>query len=159
MSAFVGERVLRSHSFDLAMPLSAAFPLFEPEGERAWAPGWDPQYVYPADGRPEKGMVFVTDANDEETLWLVLRHEPGAGAVEYARVTPGNRVAIVRVQCDAIDAGSTRVTVSYEYTGLSEEGNAYVRSMDEGAYRAFIESWGEMIRHQAISAAFPRSFT
>ena len=141
MSAFRGERALRSHSFDLPMPLSAAFPLFEPEGERAWAPGWDPTYVYPADGRPEKGMVFVTGLDQEETLWLVLRHDAEAGAVEYARVTTGNRVAIVRVQCDAFDEGSTRVTVSYEYTGLSESGNDYVRSMDETRFREFIESW------------------
>jgi hypothetical protein len=145
VSAFRGARALRSHSFDLPMPLPEAFPLFEPEGERAWAPGWDPRYIHPADGRPQKGMVFVTGADDEETLWLVLRHEPRAGAVEYARITPGNRAAIVRVQCDAIDAGSTRVTVSYEYTGLSEAGNAYVRSMDEGHFRDFIASWKEMI--------------
>jgi hypothetical protein len=141
VSAFRGERALRSHSFDLPMALSAAFPLFEPEGERAWAPGWDPKYVYPHDGRPQKGMVFVTDADAEETLWLVLRHDPGAGAVEYARVTPGNRVAIVRVQCEAIDKGSTRVNVSYEYTGLSDAGNGYVRSMDETRFRDFIKSW------------------
>jgi hypothetical protein len=146
VSVFRGERALRTHSFDLPMPLSAAFPLFEPEGERAWAPGWDPKYVYPADGRPQKGMVFVTDADDEETLWLVLQHEPRAGAVEYARITPGNRVAIVRVQCDAMDQGSTRVTVSYEYTGLSEAGNAYVRSMDETRFQEFIESWKGMIQ-------------
>jgi len=145
VSAFRGERALRSHSFDLPMPLSAAFPLFEPEGERAWAPGWDPRYVYPADGRPQKGMVFVTDAGDEETLWLVLRHEPEKGAVEYARMTPGNRVAIVRVLCAPADSGSTRVTVSYEYTGLSEAGNAYVRAMDEAGFREFVESWRTMI--------------
>jgi len=145
VSAFRGERALRSHSFDLPMPLSAAFPLFEPEGERAWAPGWEPTYVYPPDGRPQKGMVFVTDADDEATLWLVLRHEPGAGAVEYARITPGTRVAIVRVQCTALDAGATRVTVSYEYTGLSDAGNTYVRAMDDGSFREFIASWKELI--------------
>jgi len=144
VSAFRGERALRSHSFDLPMPLSAAFPLFEPEGERAWAPGWDPRYVYPADGTAQAGMVFVTDAGEEETLWLVLRHEPAA-AVEYARITPGNRAAIVRVRCQAIGADATRVYVSYEYTGLSEAGNAYVRSMDEARFREFIASWREMI--------------
>ncbi len=146
MSGFRGERALRSHAFDLPMPLAQAFRLFEPEGERAWAPGWDPKYVYPADGAVQKGMVFVTGADGEETLWLVLRHEPDLGAVEYARITPGNRVAVVRVRCEEIDAGSTRVTVSYEYTGLSEAGNAYVQSMNEASYRAFIDSWGVAIR-------------
>ena len=145
MSGFRGERAVRSHAFELPMALSRAFALFEPEGERAWAPGWDPKYVHPADGRAQKGMVFTTDADGEETLWLVLRHEPGAGAVEYARITPGNRAAIVRVLCEALARDSTRVTVSYEYTGLSEAGNAYVRSMDEPRFKEFIESWQGLI--------------
>jgi hypothetical protein len=140
-----GERAVRSHSFDLPLPLAKAFPLFEPEGERAWAPGWEPKYVHPADGRARKGMVFTTDAGGEETLWLVLDHDPGAGAVEYARITPGHRVAIVRVKCAPIDAGATRVTVSYEYTGLSAAGNDYVRSMDEARFRESIESWKALI--------------
>jgi hypothetical protein len=146
MPAFVGERALRAHSFDLPLPVSEAFRFFEPEGERAWAPGWNPVYVYPATGQPEKGMVFTTGEGDEHTIWIVMGYAPGAGAVEYARITPGARIAMVRVQCSAVDAANTRVAVSYEYTGLSEAGNAYVRSMDPPAYEAFIDSWGETIR-------------
>jgi hypothetical protein len=36
--------------------------------------------------------------------------------------------------------------VGYEYAGLSDAGNAYVRSMDEGSFRTFIDSWEEAIR-------------
>ena len=146
MSAFVGERALRSHSFELPLPVSEAFHFFEPEGERAWAPGWNPAYVYPARGQPEKGMVFTTGEGEEHTIWIMTGYAPPAGAVEYARITPNVRVAIVRVKCAPVETASTRVTVSYEYTGLSEAGNAYVRSMDEAAYRDFIDSWGEAIR-------------
>jgi hypothetical protein len=145
MTAFIGERALRSHSFELPLPMSEAFRFFEPEGERAWAPGWNPAYVYPTSGEPERGMVFTTGEGEERTIWIVTEYARDAGAVEYARITPNVRTAIVRVQCSLSEAGSTRVTVSYEYTGLSEAGNAYVRSMDEAAYRAFIDSWGEAI--------------
>jgi len=145
MPAFIGERALRSHSFELPLPMSEAFRFFEPEGERAWAPGWNPAYVYPASGEPEKGMVFTTGEGEEHTIWIVMEYARDAGAVQYARITPYVRTAIVRVQCSPSGAGSTRVAVSYEYTGLSEAGNAYVRSMDEEAYRAFIDSWGEAI--------------
>ena len=146
MAAFIGERALRSHSFDVPLPMAEAFRFFEPEGERAWAPGWNPAYAYPANGQPEKGMVFTTGEGEEHTIWIVMSYAPTTGAVEYARITPNVRTAIVRVQCASVDVGSTCVTVSYEYTGLSEAGNAYVRAMDEAAYRAFIESWGEAIR-------------
>ena len=143
---FVGERAFRSHSFDVALPAAEAFELFTPEGERAWVPGWDPRYVYPRGPVPEKGMVFTTGEGAEAALWLISRYEPAAGDVEYIRVTPGSRMAIVRVRCAPRAASSARVTVSYEYTGLSDAGNDYVRAMDEAAYAKFIESWGEAIR-------------
>ncbi len=145
MDDFVGERAERSHAFVVARPIAEAFELFTPAGERAWAQGWDPRYVHPADGRTEQGMVFITTHNDETTIWTMLRHDPGAGIVEYLRVTPGARIASVLVQCSAIDAARTRVTVVYRFTGLSEAGNASVRAMDETHYRAFIDGWGTAI--------------
>ncbi len=145
MSTFVAERSTRSHSFTLDMPVAKAFPLFEPEGERAWAKGWEPVYVHPASGKAEQGMVFTTSHGGEDTIWMMNRYEPAAGIVEYARVTPGSRLATVLVQCAAIDAGRTRVTVIYVFTGLSAAGNAIVRKMDDEAYRAYIESWRDAI--------------
>jgi len=145
MSAFVAERSTRSHSFVLEMPRARAFPLFEPEGERAWAQGWNPSYVHPANGKAEQGMVFTTSHGGEDTLWMVIRHEPAAGIVEYARLTPGSRTATVLVQCAPIDAGRTRVTVIYVFTGLSAAGNSIIRKMDDDAYRDYIESWREAI--------------
>jgi hypothetical protein len=143
--SFVAERAVRSHSFVASLPPRRAFGLFEPEGERAWAEGWAPHYVHPADGRAEPGMVFTTNHGGEETIWMLVRHEPAAGIVEYARVTPGSRVASVLVQCAGLEAARTRVTVIYTFTGLSEAGNALVRAMDEGRYREYIESWASAI--------------
>ncbi|HEY2630126.1 MAG TPA: hypothetical protein VGI57_13440 [Usitatibacter sp.] len=149
MSPFIAERSTRSHSFVVEMPAVRAFRLFEPEGERAWAHGWDPAYVHPADGHAEQGMVFTTRHGAEDTIWMVTRHEPAAGIVEYARVTPGSRTATVLVQCAALDAGRTRVTVIYVFTGLSDAGNAYVRKMDDAAYRDYIDSWRDAIAKTA----------
>ena len=149
MSAFVAEHAMRSHSFIVALAVSRAFLLFEPEGERAWAEGWNPRYLHPPGGKAEQGMVFTTRHGDEETVWMVTRHEPAAGIVEYARMTPGSRAATVLVQCSALDLARTRVTVIYSLTGLSESGNTYIRHMDESAYREYIESWGKAIARTA----------
>ena len=54
MSEFSAERAVRSHSFTLELPARRAFALFEPEGERAWAAGWNPRYLHPRDGRAER---------------------------------------------------------------------------------------------------------
>lgn len=143
--SFVAERAVRSHSFTLARPAREAFGLFTPEGERAWAQGWDPAYLHPRDGRTETGMVFVTRHGGEETIWTMTRHEPAAGLVEYVRTTPGSRSGTVLVQCAPLGPGATRVTVIYALTALSEAGNKVLRELDEKAYREFIDGWKSAI--------------
>ena len=145
MTGFVAERAVRSHAFTVDLPFERAFRLFEPEGERAWATGWDPAYLHPRDGRAGPGMVFTTRHGEEETVWMATRHEPAAGLVEYARFTPGSRVGTVLVQCARLGEARTRVTVIYTLTGIAEKGNAYIRGFDEDHYRDFIESWSRAI--------------
>jgi hypothetical protein len=145
LNGFRAERMVRTHHFDLPVPPAQAFGHFTPEGERAWAKGWDPAYLHPADGRAAVGMVFTTGHGGEQTLWTLTRHEPEEGLVEYLRVTPGSRMGTVRVQCSQLDAG-TRVTVTYALTALTPQGNDTLRALDAPAYERFIESWEESIR-------------
>jgi hypothetical protein len=148
MSEFRARRIVRTHHFELPMALRDAFHLFTPEGERAWAKGWEPRYLHPADGRPTPGMVFTTGHGGEETLWTMTRHEPEGGVVEYLRVTPGSRMGTVRVQCAESNVG-TRVSVTYALTALTPEGNATLQALDVSAYEAFIESWKTSIQELA----------
>jgi hypothetical protein len=144
-TAFKSERVTRSHSFKLPLAAARAIDYFTPEGERGWAEGWDPQYLHPAGGRTEAGMVFLTRHGGEETIWTMTRHEPLNGVVEYVRTTPGSRTATVLVQCAPLGEKETRVTVIYAFTPLSAAGEAIVRRMDEAHYREFIDSWQSAI--------------
>ena len=139
------QHIVRTSGFDLPVGPGEAFRLFTPEGERLWAKGWDPQYVHPADGAVREGMVFTTGHGGEETVWMVLRHEPHAARVEYLRMTPGSRVGVVRVGCESTPGGC-RVTVTYELTALTEAGDEYLRGLDTPAYEAFIGSWASSIR-------------
>ena len=143
--SFRAEYVERSHDFVLPLPLAETFPLFEPEGERAWAEGWNPTYLNPPDGRAARGMVFTTDHGNEDTVWMMVRHSP-PDLVEYVRVTPGSRIGRVLVQCNALDMARTRVNVSYAITALTEKGNEMVRGLDQRAFEAFIDSWSEAIK-------------
>jgi hypothetical protein len=143
--SFRAEYSERSHDFVVALPLAEAFHLFTPEGEKLWAEGWNPTYLQPADGRTTRGMVFTTAHGGEDTIWMMARHEPQAGIVEYLRCTPESRTGRVLVQCTALDPLRTRVNVVYAMTGLTEAGNARVREMDAAHYRAYIESWSKSI--------------
>ena len=145
MSAFRAEHLERAHAFVVGLAPAQAFPLFEPEGERLWAEGWNPAYLHPADGRATRGMVFTTDHGGEHTIWTLVRHEPAAGLVEYVRCTPGSRTGRVLVHCTPLDEGRTRVNVVYELTGLTEAGNARVRELDPAHYEAFIDGWSKAI--------------
>ncbi len=142
--AFVAERASHRHSFALPMPPAQAIAWFTPEGERGSAEDWDPAYVYPAAGVTEEGMVFTTAAGGEATLWLLTRYEPDAGRAEYARVTHGSRIAMVKVLCEA-EGAQTRVTVSYTITALSDAGNEYVREMSARRFADYIDTWPEAI--------------
>ena len=142
--AFAAEFTERAHAIVLPLPIAEAFPLFEPEGERLWAEGWNPTYLQPVDGSARRGMVFTTEHGNEHTVWMMVRHEP-PHLVEYVRMTPGSRIGKVLVQCSEIDARRTRVNVSYALTGLADKGNELIRGLDDAEFAKFIDSWGERI--------------
>lgn len=91
----------------VALPPAQAAALFTPEGERAWAHGWAPEY--PAGGGTP---VFVTHAG--ATVWVEL------GELRYARVTPGVEAGTVAVRL-APDGDGTRAEVTYDLTALSAD--------------------------------------
>jgi len=136
--------IVRSHSLVVEKPLAEAFAFFTPEGERAWAAGWEPRYHHPADGKLERGLVFTTGGGAEHTIWTVVRLDPPQ-LVEYIRTTPGSRTGTVLVQCAALGEARTRVTVVYSLTSLATAGERTLRDLDEGAFQRFIESWEEAI--------------
>jgi hypothetical protein len=118
------------HTGTITVPLPPrkAITLFTPEGERAWAPHWDPHH--------HSDTVFTT----HETVWLVLPAPPGT--VRYARVTPNRHAGTVEVRCDAdADADATRATVTYDLTPLTPNG------LDDFAagYDAMLAEWERAI--------------
>lgn len=136
--------IVRSHALLVALPREEAFFCFTPEGERDWAPGWDPRYHHPADGTLARGMVFTTGEGADHTIWTMVRHEPPQ-LVEYVRTTPASRTGTVLVQLAAEGAARTRVTVTYTLTSLNDEGGRVLAEMDDAKFRGFIESWEQMI--------------
>lgn len=144
---FVPLHVERRHGFRLPLRAARAFQCFTPEGERAWAPGWDPEFLHPADGALRLGTAFLTreDGEPAPTIWLVTALDPAGLRVSYARVTPASRIGLVRVAVTPETEEACRVEVSYVFTALTAAGNAYLAGLTEERYRAFIDSWREAI--------------
>jgi hypothetical protein len=127
-------------SFRLEAPLARVMPLFTAEGERSWAPGWEPVML---SGAVERGSAFSTRAHSGiETTWIVTDYRPAEGRVSYARLAQGSNIGLVDVICTAAADDATEVTVRYILTGVSEQGRAFVREfLEPEHYSRMIEEW------------------
>jgi hypothetical protein len=127
-------------SFHLDAPRSRVFPLFTAEGERAWAPGWNPEIL---SGAEERGSAFRTKHEDgQETVWVVTEYKPQDGRVSYARAALWSNIGLVDVVCTDSPTGGTDVSVRYTLTALSEPGRTFVNHfLASEHYSQMIEEW------------------
>ena len=155
--AFVPVHVERSGVLRLDLSLARVFRFLTPEGERLWIEGWQPEYLHPLTGPdpPSVGTVFRTRHGGEETLWLVLAFDAPAGAVDYARVTPGSRIGTVSVRARATGEGTTEAEITYRMTALSPGGNQKLQEMTAEGFLAMLSRWEAAIR--AASGVRPGS--
>ena len=107
----------------IPLPPDRARELFTAEGERAWAPGWDPAYPGGHD------RVFVT--HEGATVWVAL------GDLRYARVTPGVQAGTVEVRC-APDGDGTRAEATYDLTALGPDADL---AAFRAGFPAMMEAW------------------
>jgi hypothetical protein len=144
------KRVRLTGTIRLPLPPKDAITLFTPTGERAWAPGWDPQFPSPTTDDTEPGTVFQTDHAGRRSTWTVTRRDP-ATTIAYVTTTPGDRAGLVTVACKPGEDNTTTATVSYDLTTLAPEANA---DLDRFAahYPSFLDQWQQAIA-QAITAS------
>ncbi len=112
--------------------------MFTAQGERKWAPGWDPEIL---SGDTQRGSVFRTRAHGHETTWIVTDYRTDEGRASYARMVDGRDMGLVDVSVRADGRGSA-VTVTYTMTALNRASAAYVAEFLAAAHFAtFIEEW------------------
>lgn len=146
-SNFISAVVFHSKEFMLEKDIASVFPLFSPEGEKLWAPGWDYTNLLGfKDLQPD--YVFLTDSHDHRSanaIWIVADYDPANHYVSYYKVEPEEKVGKIVVQCLEHDKKSTLVNVSYKYIGLSESGNRFIAGFTKDAYAEFIDEWRVLI--------------
>lgn len=151
MTTFVSEPVTRSYTQRIQAPPAQVFPLLCPVREAEWLEGWGDavEMVHSRSGFAEEGCVFLTRSEGQpETTWMITRHQPDAGLIEFVRVAPGLVATrlVVRVEPGA-NATST-VHVRYTFTPLGEAGAALVRDQhSEAAFRRSLEWWERSMNH------------
>lgn len=139
--------VEHTSEFEIDQPVELVFPLFSPEGEKLWVPGWDYQNVMDSRDLHEDD-VFLTRHHDHGTtdaIWLVKRYRPQDYSLQLYKVEPGDKVGVVSIRCNRLGESRTNVQVGYRYIGLSEKGNSFVADFSASAYRRFIAEWQKLL--------------
>ena len=137
-TTMASEPLSNGRHFHLDAPCAQVFPLFTAQGEKVWAPDWDPEML---GGDTARGSVFRTRHAESETVWIVTDYQPDHYRASYARLVQGSNMGLVDVACHE-DSGGSSVSVRYTLTGLSKEGDAFVRKfLSDPHYTRFIEEW------------------
>ena len=135
--------------FTTHAPLEVAWPLFGAQGERAWAPGWEPEFIWPAAPVDQEGMVFKISHGDRTAVWVNTALDPASRRIQYVYVIPDIMVTVISLRLATVGQ-STHVQVVYERTALASSANELVREMAQQDHVAG-EEWSRQI-HQYLNA-------
>ena len=140
-SKFIAKHGEVTDQYVIAHPLSEVFPLFDPINEIKWSPDFVITPVYPKPFAVIQGAIFQTVHHTRTATWLLNTYDKANNTIEYILINPDVTFTKMTIQCTALGADKTAVTVTYIVTGLSETGNEHVAKYD----RAFLDEWRDAI--------------
>ena len=114
--------------FTVNGPYERVFPLFGAWGERAWAEGWNPRFIWPHPAADRPGMVFTQDNEGQAATWVNTEFDSESGRVQYVYVLPEVLATVVTLRVERLGEG-THVRVRYERTALAAQAEARVQRM------------------------------
>jgi hypothetical protein len=139
--------IAHTKAFKMNVPIADIFPLFSPEGEKHWVPGWDYKNVM---GTTELSddYVFLTKTHDHGTsdaIWIVKKYDPKLHFVQFYKIEPGEKIGVVTVKCTELEASKTMIRVTYKYLALSKNGEEFITVFNESTYEEFIDEWQKLL--------------
>jgi hypothetical protein len=135
-------------------PLDVAWPLFGAVAERAWAPDWDPIFVWPAAPTDEEGMVFKVVQGDHTAVWVNTALDRVASRIQYVYVIPDLVVTVITLRLRQTGP-ATHVAVTYERTALADTAGEAVNQM-AGRDKMAGPEWAQQINNHLRDAGLSR---
>lgn len=140
------ERKTLSFTMKLEAEPEKIFPLLCPVREYDWIESWKCEMVYADSGFAELDGIFRTDnpATGLEDTWLICRHESPV-RIEFVR---WNTIRAIHytISLKAVDGG-TESEWKQVLTGLTEEGNEFVRNLDGREFETMCRTEEKMLNH------------
>ena len=145
---FNAQRITRQYRQTIDATPEKVFPLLCPVREAEWLDGWRYDMIYSESGLVEEGAVFCTpDEGEEDTVWIVTRHDPRTYRVDFARFTHGSRTCMLKIVVKAKDENSSYVDIAYTYTSIMPAGNAFIDKFTEAAFLEAVTFWEESMNY------------
>lgn len=134
-------------SFQITQPIDILFPLFSAEGEKLWVPGWDYENIMGSNELHED-YVFLTKSHDHAStnaIWVVKKYDPENYYIQFYKVESEDKIGVIEVNCTQLNEATTKVQVTYEYIGLSDKGNQFIKEFTSSEYKSFISEWEKLL--------------
>lgn len=125
-------------SFELDIEPKRAMYLFTAEGEKPWIPGWDPA-ILKGDGY-EIGSVFAAPMG----TFVTVDFNTDTFHIFYTYASPVE-ASTIEIDFEGNNKGGSVITIQWNSTGLSPEGNAQVSQFDQEALQQRLLDWKDMI--------------
>lgn len=136
--------VRSSFAFDVRASRDVVVPLFGAHRERAWAEGWEPQFLFPQPAEDRPGEVFTVTRGGHSSVWVNTALDLEAGHIQYVYVVPDLMAVSIDIHATASGAAVTHVEVAYERTSLSAAADDHVKQLGE-ADQGSAEHWRKSI--------------
>jgi hypothetical protein len=147
-SEFKAKRITRTYRQTINAPPDKVFPLLCPVREAEWLDGWQYEMIYSESGFVEEGAVFSTPHPEEEdTVWVVTRHDQVKRIVDFTRFTHNSRTCVLKIFLTPKDNTSSYVDISYTYTAVSPAGNDFFDDFTESIFLEAVTFWETSMNH------------
>ena len=145
-------RAVRSFELTINGPVDKVFPLFTPEGETKWLPGWHWTPIYPTGNETVRDMVFRTG---DDILWTLAVYEPPHRSV-YVHTSP-DLMARIEVECNPIDANHTNMKITWVLTAVTPHGQMVIEHHETEAENAKKkERWKQWLDDYAVKQGWAK---
>jgi len=147
-SEFKAKRIKRTYRQTIDGTSDKVFQLLCPVREAEWLDGWRYNMICSESGLVEEGAVFSTPyEGEEDTVWIVTKHDSKTYEVEFARFTHNSRTCVLKIAVKSKDEKRSFVDVSYTYTGITPEGNDFIDNFTEETFLEAVSFWEKSMNH------------
>lgn len=156
-----GTRVVKTYKWEFDADARTVFLLLCPTKERDWIEGWEDihQLIYSESGIAEDACVFTTHHPEEGfAVWLTSKYSLENTTIEFVKHLVEKGV-IVRwtMEVRPLTSHSSAVFIIFNVTGISEQGNEYVKADIEHTFSTLMIRLEELIKYYLATGSMKKT--